>query len=211
MNDVEWDEIAEDLEYGFKWPPSDPWSGDRERVYRRHLDEYPAAVVKAAIAKLSEQDLTWGPTYSRILSAMQHDPGIPTWPEARALLFGKTGALTGHVRGTPDTNPRYWTDRETAALTRLQALHPVLLAFVAAQGVQHLMERPVDGEDGKWTEIRLRDDYERHVKAWEDRGQHVRAAARLGHGQLRQLAPLAGIPHALPMIGQASAPQIGAA
>ncbi len=212
MNQTEWDDIAEDLEYGFTWKTDDLWD-ERERVYRKRLGALPHEVVRAAIDKLMEQGLTWGPSLSQIITALQTDPGVPSWPEARSLLFGRGRTCRGGVfeftgHGTPDTNPAYWTEREQEALTRLNDLHPILTAFVAGQGVQHLVEINLDQStvDGRWNLIRLREDYDRHQTSWQERGTHERAAARLGHRQPRRLAPLADIGLPAP-----STPMIGAA
>jgi hypothetical protein len=182
MDQVQWDDIAETLEYGFKWPASDPWGDARERVYQRVLGGYPHEPVQAALGKLMLRGEPWGPAIAEIAAALEHDPGLPSWDEVSAVLF----AAPHRVR-------------------RLGKVHPAMADWIGRQGGLNAIRRlPVAAPDGHWELKRLRESWAEHREQWTDRRHHTIALGR-GDGQLKQLQPLAAAGLA------PSAPQIGAA
>ena len=183
MDQVQWDMIAETLEYGFKWPAGDPWGDTRERVYQRALGGYDFAPVQAALAKLMLRGEPWGPAIGEIAAALEHDPGLPSWTEVAQVLF----ASPSHVR-------------------RLGKAHPALVEWIRRMGGLNAIRRlPVQGEQGHWEVKRLRDSWCEHADLWTDRRHHSIALGR-GDGKPRQLEPLA----AAGLVQVPSAPQIGA-
>lgn len=185
MDQVQWDMIAETLEYGFKWPQGDPWGDTRERVYQRVLGGYPFEPVQAALGKLMLRGEPWGPAIAEIAAALEHDPGLPSWDEVAQVLF----APAHKVR-------------------RLGKVHPAVADWIGRQGGLNAIRRlPVqDCTEGRWELKRLRDSWAEHAEQWTDRRHHNIALGR-GDGQPRQLQPLA----AAGLSPVPSAPQIGAA
>lgn len=185
MNQVEWDRIAETLEYGFTWRTGEEWTDTKERVYRTWLDGYEQAPVLAALGKLMLAERKWGPAIADIVGAIEHDPGIPQWPAVQRIIFA--------------------SDSE---LRRLGDLHPALQQWISRQGgLRALRLRPVnDEQSGRWEAKELRESWAEHVEQWTGRRHHTIALGR-GDGNLTRLQPLA----AAGLAPVPSAPQIGAA
>ena len=171
MNQIEWDEIAQTLEYGFKWPASDPWSDSREQVYQRILGQFDKPVVEAALTKLLLRGEPWGPAVAEIVGAIQDDPGVPTWPEVEQHLFAPPSQL--RKLGDP---------------------HPAVAAFIRSQGgLDQIRRLPVeDPSRGPWELKRLREQYAEHLAVWKDRSDHA-AAIGATHTSPHRLNPISAI------------------
>ena len=170
MNDRDWTGISIILEECFKHPADRPWSERRKAAYRSMLSDYTAEQVTVAVRKLAQGGVPFLPAVPEIVAAIEHDPGIPTWPEAAR-----------HVFATP------------ATLRRLGAPHPALAVFIDQQGgIDALRLLPVEGEEGKWERKRLREQWAEHVEQWMDRKHHAVALGR-GDGGPRRLDPISSL------------------
>lgn len=185
MDQAQWDEIAETLEYGFTWRTGEEWTAAKERTYQRWLGGYDHAIIVAALGKLMLAREKWGPAIADIVGAVEHDPGLPSWAEVQQVIF----APAHKVR-------------------QLGKVHPAMAAWIGRMGGLNAIRRlPVaDEQQGRWELKRLRDSWTEHAEQWTDRRHHNIALGR-GDGQLKQLQPLA----AAGLAPVPSAPQIGAA
>lgn len=187
MDQAQWDDIAETLEYGFTWRTGEEWTAAKERTYQRWLAGYDQAPVVAALGKLMLAREKWGPAIADIVGMIEHDPGLPSWAEVEAVLF----APAHRVR-------------------RLGKVHPAMAAWIGRMGGLNAIRRlPVDDPEknrGDWIRKDLRTSWAEHAEQWTDRRHHNIALGR-GDGQPRQLQPLA----AAGLSPVPSAPQIGAA
>lgn len=188
MNRAEWADIAELLEEGFRHPAEDPWTDRKDRVYERMLSGYPAEVVAAALRKLLLGGKPFCPAIAEIVATIEHDPNVPSWDEAQALIF----APSSRVR-------------------RLGMLHPCLEDFIARNGgLASLRLLPVDDEDkqrGHWERKRLREAYEAHRAGWTDKRHHALALGVPWNRTPQVLDPIS----AAGLRPVPSTPQIGAA
>lgn len=184
MDQAQWDEIAETLEYGFTWRTGEEWTAAKERTYQRWLGGYDHPVLVAALGKLMLAREKWGPAIADIVGAVEHDPGLPSWDEVAQVLF----APPHRVR-------------------QLEKGHPAMVEWIRRHGgLNAIRQLPTQGEDGHWEVKRLRESWAEHAEQWTDRRHHSIALGR-GDGQLKQLQPLA----AAGLVAVPSAPQIGAA
>jgi hypothetical protein len=188
VNRAEWADLAELLEEGFRHPADDPWTDRKDRVYERTLSGYPAEVVAAALRKLLLGGRPWCPAIAEIIGVIEHDPGVPSWDEAEALIF----APASRVRA-------------------LGMLHPCLEAFIARHGgLAALRSLPVDEPEknrGHWERKRLREAYDAHRAGWVDKQHHALALGEAFNPTPRVLDPIS----AIGLRPVPSTPQIGAA
>jgi hypothetical protein len=146
------------------------YTADEKDSYRIALGDLPGEHVLLALKKLLAKGQVFTPKPGEIIAAIEHDPGLPTWPEAER-----------HVFATP------------ATLRRLGAPHPALAAFIEQQGgIDALRRLPIEGEDGKWERKRLREQWAEHVEHWTDRKHHFVAVGR-GDGGPRRLDPISAL------------------
>jgi hypothetical protein len=147
------------------------YTADKKDSYRIALGELPGEHVLLALRKLVAQGQVFTPTPGEIISAIEQDPGVPTWAEAEARIFA-----------TPST------------LRRLGAPHPALASFVDQMGgMDRLRRLPVDDvEQGKWERKRLREQWAEHLEAWDSRREHMVALGR-GDGGPRRLDPISAL------------------
>lgn len=173
MTEREWTGISIVLEECFKHPADRPWNERRKAAYRSMLSDYDAEQVEAAIRKLAHGGTPFVPAVPEIIAAIEHDPGIPTWPEAQRWIWATASAM----RARGDQEP-----------------HPCLAAFIDQQGgLEALRLLPVlDEVDGKWERKRLREQYAEHLETWKDRRGHALALGR-GDGGPRQLDPISAL------------------
>jgi len=169
-DDDAWEAIALLLEQGWPGDFDDAAAG----AYRTLLGDVEPERVITALRVLVRKGGTFRPSVAEIAAELNADPGRPTWSEAYRLLFGARGFLT--VRP------------ERSAVERAGDRHPLLAAFIVAEGYQRLRMLPVHDPD--WGE-RTRRDLER---AWDQLGQRAdhRHAAGLeldGATPRRQLNP----------------------
>lgn len=191
MNRAEWADIAEFIEEGFDHPPDDPWTDRKDRVYERALSGYDATVVAAAVRKLAltrgaAPGPTWRPPIAAVLATIEHDPGVPSWDEAQALIF----APPSRVRA-------------------LGMLHPCLEDFIRRNGgLAALRKLPVeDADEGKWERKRLQKAYDAHRAGWVDKRHHALALGVPWNRRPVVLDPIS----AAGLRPVPSTPQIGAA
>ena len=186
MNRAEWADLAELLEEGFRHPAEDPWTDRKDRVYERMLGGYRAEVVAAALRKLLLGGKPFCPAIAEIVAVIEHDPGVPSWDEARELIF----APASRVRA-------------------LGMLHPCLEAFIARHGGLAALRRlPVDDDrNGHWERKRLREAYDAHRAGWVDKRHHALALGEAFNPAPRVLDPIS----AIGLRPVPSTPQIGAA
>lgn len=144
-SELEWD--------GFCALVDEGWHGEFDdsarAAWRLLLDRHAPAAVIAALEQLVAKGLKHRPSVSEIVAAIGTDPARPSFAEAVQLIYGPGGVL----RARPAQ--RTWRDErerrrltDEAATQRAAGMHPLIGAFVAAQGLDHL--RATNLEDPEW-------------------------------------------------------------
>lgn len=134
------------------------------------------------------------PSVAELLETMNSDPTRPTFVEAYRLIFGPRGIL--RARPTQRTYADHGERRrlhDQAAVDRAKEMHPLVGAFVAAQGLDRL--RTLELDDPDWGEKRRLDleaEWNAFVEANHNR-ELVALTAGTGRAGLRQLNPLTAL------------------
>lgn len=186
MTDLEWETIEALLENG--------WPGDfteaQGDAYRVFLATHSAEALLEALQTLAQTGSTFRPSASEIVQAVNRDPGCPTFDEAYQLLFGRRGAV---LAGS-----------HHAAIAAGDEAHPMVGAFIRAQGYDRLRLLPLDDPDwGGAERRRLEEAWDRHLEACERRLATGRALESMGRREQigpRKLDPLALLPELRPVV-----------
>lgn len=184
MTDLEWETIEALLENG--------WPGDfteaQGDAYRVFLSAFPAEALLEALQTLVQTGGTFRPSASEIVQTIRRDPGRPTFDETYRLLFGPRGAV---LAGS-----------QTAALAAADRAHPMVGAFIRAQGYDRLRMLLLD--DPEWGEAerrRLEQAWDRHTEACDQRLATGRTLESMGRREQigpRKLDPLGLLPELQP-------------
>jgi hypothetical protein len=104
--------------------------------------------VIGALQRLVAKGGTFRPSVSELVCEIGADPSRPGFAEACQLIYGQGGVL----RARPDAL-RWQSERErralynAAAVGRAEGMHPLIGAFIRAQGIDRLRELPLDDPD----------------------------------------------------------------
>ncbi len=134
------------------------------------------------------------PSAPNLAAAARRDPSKPTFDEAVTLIFGRGGVLRARTpvrKASWEFGERDRLDAE-AMLQRAGTMHPLIGAFIRAQGLERL--RDLDLEDPQWGGARranLRDDWQEFAEAHE--GREVAALLAPRRGELDSFDPLAAL------------------
>ena len=187
MTRDEWDGLSLFIEAW--WPGEFP--DVMAEAWRAALGDFDReAVLSALKARLARGD-RWRPAVSEVVAEIRKDPTKPTFEEAQTLIYGRGGVL----KARPEPGQRYANEaamlgaRDDAAQARACELHPLLASFVERYGVARL--RNLELGDPEWGQVRLRElreAWDRHCEAMEDRDVAELVAGR--RGELAAFDPL---------------------
>lgn len=177
------------------WPGDlDP---DQAPAYRVLLEGTDPDRIVQGVRRLLHQGQRFRPSAAEILAAGRKDPSRPTFVEAYRLIFGPRGVLQARpaVRRYSDAGERARIYNE-AALERAADMHPLIGAFIHAQGLDRL--RDLDLQDPEYGPLRrkeLEGEWDALVARIDDREIALDAlpAGDARRGQLRALDPLAAL------------------
>ncbi len=158
------------------------WTGglteDKRDAYRVFLGKLDADRVLAALHALAEEGKPFLPAAPEILRAVRdlEEPPVPAWSEV-----------------WPRLRKALWKPTEAEAIAYVEELHPMVAAFLKAEGWQRLREQPLNDPD--YGTLRLRDLEQR----WSEFVDVAAARRRQGHALHATGAPQVevGIPSAV--------------
>jgi hypothetical protein len=166
-----------------------------DRAYQLLLDGTDPDRVVQGLRRLLHRGARFRPSAAEILDAGRQDPGRPTFAEATRLIFGARGVLQARpeVRRYNDAGERDRLYNE-AALERAAGMHPLIGAFIQAQGLDRL--RALNLQDPEYGELRRREleaEWDALVERIDDREIALDAlpAGDARRGQLASFDPLA--------------------
>jgi hypothetical protein len=189
--ELEWD--------GFCALVDEGWHGEFDAsaraAWRLLLDRHEPAKVITALEQLVARGLKHRPSVSEIVAAIGTDPSRPSFAEAIQLIYGPGGVL--HARPADRT----WRDErerrrlfDDAAITRADGMHPLIGAFVRAQGLDHLRATNID--DPEWGPARragLQREFADFAGRVDDRQAAALAAGAPALEGLHRFNPLAAL------------------
>lgn len=153
------------------WPGE--FSDNARRAWRVMLDPYTPAECLQALRELAAQGGRFRPAVSELVAVLRRDPGMPTFDEAWAMLFGPGGALT-----------------KRHPIPALDRVHPVVQSFAHRQGIDRLRRLDVHcPQNGHWRRREIKDAWDAHLRVSEVR--EVRALVQGDREGVRRLDPLA--------------------
>jgi hypothetical protein len=172
------------------------------------LDGVEPQAAVTALRRLLYEGHRFRPSASEFFASLRSDPSRPTFAEAFRLIFGPGGALAAEAPpGAYPTLTHRARAKRAAIDERVEGMHPLVGAFIRAQGVERL--RGLGVNDPEYGEVRRRDlEREWNVFVEANDGREV-AALTSGRddvaGELRRLDPLAMLPG-----GMRPRPELGA-
>lgn len=148
-----------------------------------------------ALRALRMCDAKFPPSAPELAAVARRDASKPTWPEACTAMFGSGGVLRARTNVRKASWEAGERDRlnDDAAWRRAGELHPLIGAFVRAQGLDRL--RSLNLEDDEWGGARrklLADEWETFVEAHATRDVAALAAGR--RGELGRVDPVRALP-----------------
>lgn len=181
----EWDAFAMLLEEG--------WHGDFDdqarAAWRVLLDGLQPEQAITGLRRLLHEGRPHRPSASEVIAAANHDPTVPTFPEALRLIQHALKARPPAGRWPDESARRRAYD--IAAQARLVEAHPFVRSFVATQTISRLRALGLDDPDhGPARRRMLEQEYTAHTETQADREVAALASGR-GRGELQRLDPLA--------------------
>jgi hypothetical protein len=191
ISPAEWDSLCLLIEEAWPYPFDDTTA----KAWRVLLDDYDASQVLAAVKACVARGMSERPPVSALVAEIRCDPDKPTFAQALTSIYGRDGVLRARAQVRKARWEAGERDRlnDEAAWKRTAELHPLVGAFVRAQGLQRL--RSLDLDDPQWGSARrklLAAEWEELVDVAETRDVAALVAGR--RGELGKLDPLRVLP-----------------
>lgn len=156
---------------------AEQWTERRVRALSVGMADFTAGQASQALRRLRDSGQRFAPRVPEIADAIHVDRDIPSWTEARALLFDAPGGVV-HAGIPAAARPADEEERhrlaERAMLERAAQLHDTIAAFTLAFGARRLALAPIHDPDYGAIELqRLREQ-------WEEFAQRADARRRDG-------------------------------
>jgi len=217
----QWTAFVSLLQRGFA--SKEPFTEADAIAYEVLLDGVEPEACVRALRELVQEGQALRPRPGEIAARARRDPSRPTFDEAYRLIFGRGGILAARPE-----NRRYedLLDDETGEMIRsavevkhraeraavrqaAEAVHPLVGQFVVRQGIDHLRSlRLDDPEYGGLRRRELREAWDAHAAAFDEREVAAIAAGGDVRQGLRQMDPLAalGLPEAAAALPRGGTP-----